>query len=119
MWVILCHLPEKGRREAEQDSRDGREGQARKRNKTESEETEEIIKYSSSIPACCKGSRPCPTVSQYQLDALVTQDTRHFCLTQPPYKILRVNMVIRMWNKGCTMRMGIGAYPKSNAPAHQ
>ena len=31
-----------------------------------------------------KDSRPCLTVSQYQLDALVMQDTQHLCLTQPP-----------------------------------
>ena len=42
------------------------------------------IKHSPSTHTCCKDSRPCPTVSQYKLDALVTQDTRHLCLTQPP-----------------------------------
>ena len=36
LWIILCHLPEKGRR----DSR--RVGHGRKRNRNESEETEEI-----------------------------------------------------------------------------
>ena len=35
----------------------------------ESEDTEEI-KHSPSTHTCCKDSRPCPTVSQYQLDAL-------------------------------------------------
>ena len=49
----------------------------------ESEETEEK-KLSPSILTCCKDSRPCPTVSQYQLDAPVTQDTLHLCLIQPP-----------------------------------
>ena len=34
----------------------------------ESEGTEEII-HSPSTLTCCKDSRPCPTVSQYQLDA--------------------------------------------------
>ena len=48
----------------------------------ESEETEEAKIFSSTI-TCCNGSRPCPTVSQYQLDAPVTmQATRHLCLTQ-------------------------------------
>ena len=42
----------------------------------ESEDTEEI-KHSPSTHTCCKDSRPCPTVSQYQLDTLVTQDTRN------------------------------------------
>ena len=41
------------------------------RNRNESEETEEI-KYSPSTLTCYKDSRPCPTVSQYQLDAPVT-----------------------------------------------
>ena len=42
--VILCRLPEKGRKEIEErESRgDEREGQGRKRNRNESEETEEI-----------------------------------------------------------------------------
>ena len=34
-------------------------------------------KYSPSTFTCCKDSRPCPTVSQYQLDASAMQDTRH------------------------------------------
>ena len=49
--VILCRLPEKGRKEIEErveerrESRDEREGQGRKRNRNESEETEEIKKF--------------------------------------------------------------------------
>ena len=43
LWVILCRLPEKGRKSDRRDSRrDEREGQGRKRNRNESEETEEI-----------------------------------------------------------------------------
>ena len=38
LWVILCHLLEKGRKEIEEIV----EGQGRKRNRNESEETEEI-----------------------------------------------------------------------------
>ena len=45
------------------------------RNRNESEETEEI-KYSPSTLTCYKDSRPCPTVSQYQLDAPVTAGIR-------------------------------------------
>ena len=48
-----------------------REGQGRKRNKNESEETEEIKTFPSTF-TCYKDSWPCPTVSQYQLDAPVT-----------------------------------------------
>ena len=43
LWVILCHLSEKGRKIYRVDSSgDEREGQGRKRNRNESEETEEI-----------------------------------------------------------------------------
>ena len=55
---------------------DEREGQGRKRNRNESEETEEIKTFLSTL-ACYKDSKPCPTVSQYQLDAPVTQVSRH------------------------------------------
>ena len=50
---------------------DERKGQGRKRNRNVSEETERI-KTSSFTLICYKDSRPCPTVSQYQLDAPVT-----------------------------------------------
>ena len=40
--VILCHLPEKGRKEIGESRGDKREGQGRKRNRNESKETEEI-----------------------------------------------------------------------------
>ena len=53
------------------------------RKMNEIEDTEEI-QHSPSTHTCCKDSRPCPAVSQYQRDALVTQDTRHLCHTQPP-----------------------------------
>ena len=58
----------KGRRDSRGDER---EGQGRKINRNGSEETEEI-KTPPSTLTCYKDSRPCPTVSQYQLDALVT-----------------------------------------------
>ena len=60
------------RQRERRDSRgDEREGQRRKRNRNESEKTEEI-KNSSNTITCYKDSRPCSTVSQYQLDAPVT-----------------------------------------------
>ena len=43
---------------------DEREGQGRKKNRNESEETEEIKTFH-----LYPYHRPCPTVSQYQLDA--------------------------------------------------
>ena len=47
LWVILCGLPEKGRKEIEKNCRrDEREGQGRKRNRNENEETEKIKTFS-------------------------------------------------------------------------
>ena len=42
LWVILCRLPEKGRKEIEEIVEEIKEGQGRKRNRNEGEETEEI-----------------------------------------------------------------------------
>ena len=75
LWVILCRLPEKGRKEIGDSRGDEKEGQGRERNRNENEETEEI-KHSPSTFTCYKDSRPCPTVSQYQLDAPMTHKTR-------------------------------------------
>ena len=71
LWVILCCLPEKGRKGIEEIIEKMKERDEEKVNKNESEETEEI-KTSPSNLTCYKDSRPCPTVSQYPLDAPVT-----------------------------------------------
>ena len=71
------------KRDRRDSSRDEREGQGRKRNRNENEETEEIKAFPSTF-TCYKDSRPCPTVSQYQLEAPVTHGTRHLRTTQPP-----------------------------------
>ena len=72
LWVILCLLPEKVRREIQELVKEMKErDRGEKRNRNESEETEEI-KYSLFNPNCYKDSRPCPSVSQYDLDSLVT-----------------------------------------------
>ena len=75
--------PRERKKRNRRDSRDEIEGRRRQRNRNESEETEEI-KHSTSTLTCYKGSRPCPTVSQYQANTPVTQDTRHLPHTQPP-----------------------------------
>ena len=62
---------ERGKRDRRDSRGDEREEQGRKRDRNESEETEEI-EHSPSTLTCYKDSRPCPTVSQYQLDAPVT-----------------------------------------------
>ena len=61
---------EREKRDRRESRGDEREGQGRKRNRKESEETEEIKTFPSTLTHY-KDSRPCPTVSQYQLDAPV------------------------------------------------
>ena len=63
LWVILCHLPEKGRKEVEEIVEEIKE--------RDREETEEIKTFHSAL-TCYKDSQLGPTVSQYQLDAPVT-----------------------------------------------
>ena len=58
----------RGRRDCRGDER---ERQGRKENETYIEETEEIKTFLLYPSTCCKGSWPCPAVSQYQLDAPV------------------------------------------------
>ena len=78
LWVILCCLPEKGRKEIVEEMK---EGKGRRRNRNEREETEEIKTFPSTLTSY-KDSKLCPTVSQYQMDALDTLHLRH---TQPPH----------------------------------
>ena len=67
----VSSLREREKRDRRDSRRDEREGQGRKRNRNESKETEEIKIFPSTL-TCYKESRPCPTVSQYQLDAPLT-----------------------------------------------
>ena len=73
LWVILCRLPEKGRKKIEEMVEEMKE---RDREEWEQEwkwkKTEEIKHSPSTLTSCYKDSRPCPTVSQYQLDATMT-----------------------------------------------
>ena len=54
----------------------------------ESEGTEEMTTPPPPPPPstliCCKDSQPCPAVSQYQLDAPITNATEHLPLTHYP-----------------------------------
>ena len=65
---------EREKRDRRDCRRDEREGQVKKTNKNESKESKETeeIQHSPSTLTCYKGNRPCPVVSQYQLDAPVT-----------------------------------------------
>ena len=65
MGHFLLSPREREKRDRRDSIRDEREGQERKKNRSESEETEEIKTFPH-----YKGSRPCPTVSQYQLDLM-------------------------------------------------
>ena len=69
---------EKEKRDRNDSREDEREGQRRQRKMNESEATEEI-KTAPFTLTSCKDNRPCPAVSQYQLDAPVTQYTRYLC----------------------------------------
>ena len=79
--LVVCFVssPREREKRYRRDTRgDEREGQGRKRKMNESEETKEV-KTLPFYPTCCKGSRPCPTVSQYQFYAPATQNTTPTC----------------------------------------
>ena len=70
LWVILCRFQEKERKQIEEIVEEMKErNREEKRNRNESEETYEIKTFPLTS---YKDSKPCPTVSQYQLDAPVT-----------------------------------------------
>ena len=71
MGHLVLSPREREKRDRRDSRGDERKGQGKKRNRNEREETEEI-KASPSTFTCYKDSRPCPTVSQYQLDTPVT-----------------------------------------------
>ena len=85
MSTFMGHVVSSPREREKRDRRDSRgderEEQGRKRNRNESEETKT---FPFSTFTCYKNRRPCPTVSQYQLDAPVTKDTQHLRTTRPP-----------------------------------
>ena len=75
--TLVGHFVSSPREREKRDRRDSRgderAGKGRKRNGNESEERDEITPPPpASILTCYKDSRPCPTVSQSQLDAPVT-----------------------------------------------
>ena len=72
LWVILFCLPEKGRREIEEIVEEMKEGNRDERGTGMKVKKQKKQLYSLSTFTCCKDGRPCPTVSQYQLDAPVT-----------------------------------------------
>ena len=64
LWVILCHLPEKVRREIVEIVEEMKERDWGERKMNKSEETEEIKTFPF-YPYLLQDSSPCPTVSQY------------------------------------------------------
>ena len=75
LWVILCLLPEKGRKKDRRDSRGDKERDRKERGTGMKVKKKKKQKHSPSTLTCYKDSKPCPTASQYQLDAPVTLDT--------------------------------------------
>ena len=71
---VVGHFMSSPRESEKRDRRDSRgderKGEGRKRNRNEREEIEEIKTFPSTLTRY-KDSKPCPTVSQYQLDILV------------------------------------------------
>ena len=74
MGHFVSSTRERDKRDRRDSRGDEREGEGRKRKMNDSEDTEEN-KHSLSTQTCCKDNRPCPTASQYQLEALVMQDS--------------------------------------------
>ena len=99
-WVNFCHLPEKGRKEIEEIVEEMKE-----RNREERRAGMKVKKLKKNIPSSTityyRDSWPCPTVSQYQLDALVIKPTRHLCTTQPPQAITQERGIILSRKKLC------------------
>ena len=74
----FCHLPEKGTKETEEIV-----GKMKERGREEREETEEIKTFLSTL-TCYKDSKPCHTVSQYQLDTPVHKIHNTFAIPNHP-----------------------------------
>ena len=74
MSTLVGHFVSSPREREKRDRReskgDKREGQGRKKNRNEKEDTEEMKTFPSTF-TCYKDSKPCPVVSQYQLDVPV------------------------------------------------
>ena len=82
LWVILCCVPEKGSKEIV--GKRWKRGTGKKEKQVWNGRNRRNKNIPPSTFTYYKDSRPCPNVSQYQLDAPVTQDTWHLCTTQPP-----------------------------------
>ena len=82
LWVILCRLPEKGRKEIEEIVEEMKEREREKRGNERKWRNRRNYNIPTPTLTCCKDSSPYQTVSKYQLDAPVTKATGHFCLTK-------------------------------------
>ena len=71
LWVILCHLPEKERKDIEEIVEEMKVRDREERGTGMKVKKQKKKQHSPSNLTCYKDSRPCPTVGQYQLDALV------------------------------------------------
>ena len=100
LWVILCRLPEKGRKEIEETVGETKERDREERGTGMKAKKQKKQKHFPSILTCYKDSRPCPTVSQYQLDACV-----HFNL------LSKIKEFSNPWHRSEHFLRWGGAYP--------
>ena len=85
---FVLSLRERDKIDRRDKTKDEREGQRRKKNRNESEETEEIKTF-----PLYKNSKPCQTVSQYQLDGN-SVIKRLWCIRQFPDRQLVLNLSV-------------------------
>ena len=91
LWVILCSLPEKGRKEIEEIAEEMKKGDREERGTGMKEKK---LRNKNIPPLPLPATR---TVSQYQLDARVTQDIRHLCHTRPPPHVTHLQVLIKIF----------------------
>ena len=92
LWVILCRLPEKGRKEIEEIVVKLKERNREERETGMKVKKQKKRKHSPSTLNCYKDSRPCPTVSQFQFDAPVIYTTPSSHPTTPNTCMLWVHI---------------------------
>ena len=72
LWVILCRVSQRKWEEIEEIVEEMKERDREQRGTVMKVKKQKKFKHSPSTLTCYKDNRPCPTVSQYQLDAPVT-----------------------------------------------
>ena len=94
LWVILCYLKEKEKRDRRDSRGDEREGQERKRKMNESAGTEEIKTFPL-YPYLLQGQQALPNCKPISVGR--SQITEHFCLIQPPPPLPNIKLSRIVW----------------------